>query len=104
MPTVEVALIRLNNYIITAKHARQRLLKIIHGFGSTGEGGSIKLQVHRELNRLVSNNQIAGFVPGEEWGSSNLTARQICSQFPAAKKDVDYNKPNKGITVVYITK
>ena len=42
MPLVSQAMTQLGNEIWLAKYARCHALKVIHGYGSTGQGGAIK--------------------------------------------------------------
>lgn len=42
MPLVSQAMTQLGNEIWMAKYARCHALKVIHGYGSSGQGGAIK--------------------------------------------------------------
>ena len=51
MPTVDVARTHLNMALRSAKANRVKVLKLIHGYGSSGRGGAIWGDVVAELAR-----------------------------------------------------
>ena len=65
-PTVSQAMARLQLELRLAKRQDICVLKIIHGFGSTGNGGKIRVAVRKELPALQKRGQIRFFIPGEK--------------------------------------
>lgn len=51
MPTVDVARTHLNMALRSAKANRVKVLKLIHGYGSSGRGGAIRADVLAQLAR-----------------------------------------------------
>ena len=49
MPSVEEALQRLDREIAVARRQKHSLLKVVHGYGSTGEGGDIRIAVQKPV-------------------------------------------------------
>jgi len=49
MPTVPVAMARLERELALANSSRIAVVKIIHGYGSTGRGGDIRVAVQKAL-------------------------------------------------------
>jgi len=64
MPSVHEALQRLDREIALARQQKHSLVKVIHGYGSTGAGGDIRIAVHRRLHDLVEASQIRGCIFG----------------------------------------
>ena len=102
MPTVEQARIRLNQELRIAKAQGETLLKIIHGYGSTGKGGAIKKDVQLQLNSKKRQGVIREYVKGENFSPFDETSRKISMVQPAITKDKDYYNCNEGITIVLL--
>ncbi len=102
MPTVEEARARLKSEIDRAKQSRLIALKIIHGYGSTGIGGSLKHAIRRSLRKRVKEGKIRAFVGGEEWDIFEESTRQILDECPELGKDADLRGYNEGITIVLL--
>ncbi|HHE37045.1 MAG TPA: hypothetical protein ENL20_00520 [Candidatus Cloacimonetes bacterium] len=102
MPTVEQAITSLKSEIWKAKREKVKLLKIIHGYGSSGTGGEIRQAIHKLLPNLVWYKQIAFFIPGEEFSREFENGKKLLDRFPKMKKDSDYNRKNKGITIIVL--
>jgi len=102
MPTVEVGQKRLYLELITAKRQGIKVLKIIHGYGSTGVGGRLKKGILEYLAAKKKEGIIKDFVPGEDWNIFNQSARNIIEQCNEARKDRDIGNCNLGITVILI--
>lgn len=102
MPAWEEAERRLINEISNARKTGVKVLKIIHGYGSSGAGGKLKLETRRFLADRKRRNLIRNFVPGEEWSRNSAAARDLLSTYPALKDDMDLNRSNEGITIVVI--
>jgi hypothetical protein len=100
MPTVEVAKTLLLNGL--KMHKSEKVIKIIHGYGSSGVGGKIKHMVHEVLDVLKENNQIRDYIPGEALVSFMGYADLIQKYKPLIMNDSDYRKGNDGITYVFI--
>ena len=64
MPTVSDAGKHLAKIIRESK-SNQKVIKIIHGYGSSGVGGAIKISIHKSLRKRMKSNEIAAFIPGE---------------------------------------
>jgi hypothetical protein len=101
-PTRSTALERLKNAIYTAEMEGANVLKIVHGYGSHGTGGAIRDAVRGRLRRLVNKNQIACFIPGEEFSIPNLKTADAVGKWPELKEDRDYGNSNPGITVIIL--
>ncbi len=99
-PTVQVANLRLLNSIKQYKF--EKVIKIIHGYGSSGVGGKIKQMVHTTLEMLQLQNQIRDFIPGEALVSFMGYADLIQKYKPLIQNDSDFKKGNDGITYVFI--
>ena len=99
---MQEALQRLEREIAVARQQNQTLLKVIHGYGSTGEGGDIRIAVQKRLRELMEPGQIQDCIFGEDWSTGNATAWRLLQQRPELKKDSDLGRRNAGITIVIL--
>jgi hypothetical protein len=101
MPTVQDALQRLAREIERARQEKNSFLKIIHGYGSTGAGGDIRIAVQRRLYEMVEAGQIRGCIFGENWSKTDDTTWSLLQTHSDLKSDPDLGRRNQGITVVW---
>jgi len=102
MPPVHEALARLDRELDQARRQGVKLLKLIHGYGSTGAGGDIRIAVQRRLRELADSHQIRACIFGENWSKSDSEAWQLLQSHPALKNDPHLGRRNQGITLVVL--
>jgi hypothetical protein len=100
MPTVEQALERLQYEISFAAREGCKVLILIHGWGSSGQGGAIKQEVRRRLAFMLDNRQINDLLPGEECDTRFGHGRHLVRRFPFLKRYM--GKTNPGISIVIV--
>jgi len=88
--------------IIRACQGKDQVIKIIHGYGSSGVGGSIKHSIHKSLRNKLKKEAIKGFIPGEAFGQLMGFDVTIQTYGHLLKGDQDYKKMNDGITYVIL--
>ena len=77
-------------------------VKLIHGYGSSGAGGRIRVEARACLARMKERGELRDVIPGEEFTvfePRTLAAFQRC---PDLRKDPDLERHNNGITVVVL--
>lgn len=99
-PVVDQALVRLSQGLRLAKANREKAVKIIHGYGSSGKGGSIKQGTMCFLEEKKKAGFIKDYCKGEEFTPFFNQGRKMVETAPHLKKDCDYNRQNDGITIV----
>jgi hypothetical protein len=102
MPSVQEALDRLDREIALARQQKHSLLKVIHGYGSSGAGGDIRIAVQRRLWDLAEAGQIRGCIFGENWSKSDDATWHLLRAKSDLKSDLDLGRRNQGITVVLL--
>ncbi len=102
MPSVAEALQRLDHEITQARRQKHSLLKLIHGYGSSGAGGDIRLAVQRRLRELTNVGQIRGCIFGEDWSKSDEGTWRLLQAQSHLKSDPDLGRGNRGITIVML--
>ncbi len=102
MPLVREALQRLERELAITRKEKTTLLKLVHGYGSTGAGGDIRIAVQKRLLELTQNGQIRGCIFGENWSKSDDAAWKLLKSQPELKNDSDLGRGNRGITIVLI--
>jgi hypothetical protein len=102
MPLVQEALQRLDRELALAHQETATLLKLIHGYGSTGAGGDIRIAVQKRLLELVESGQIRGCIFGENWSKSDDAAWKLLQLHPELKSDSDLDRRNRGITIALL--
>ncbi len=102
MPLVREALQRLDRELAVARQEKAALLKLVHGYGSTGEGGDIRIAVQKRLLELSQNGQIRGCIFGENWLKSDEASWKLLKSHPELKRDSDLGRGNRGITIVLL--
>lgn len=102
MPLVEEALARLNMGLQEMRVGRIKVVKLIHGYGSTGRGGKICLAVRDELAAMKRRKLIKEYIPGEDFGPMDPAVRKLAERNSAITRDPDYGRMNHGITIVVI--
>lgn len=102
MPIVREALQRLDHELAFARQEKATLLKLVHGYGSTGAGGEIRIAVQKRLLQMVLNGQIRGCIFGENWSKSDDAAWKLVQSHPELKSDSDLGRGNQGITIVLL--
>jgi hypothetical protein len=102
MPLVREALQRLERELALARQEKIKLLKLVHGYGSTGTGGEIRIAVQKRLQELLQIGQIRGCIFGENWSKSEEGAWKLVQSHPDLKNDSDLGRGNRGITIVLL--
>jgi hypothetical protein len=91
---------RLDREVALAHHEKQAFLKVIHGYGSTGAGGDIRIAVQKRLQELCDAGQIRGCIFGENWSKADEITWKLLQAQPQLKSDPHLGRSNRGITVV----
>ncbi|MCP5521122.1 MAG: Smr/MutS family protein [Verrucomicrobiales bacterium] len=99
-PSVDEARRRLLAEIAAAGTGGGRVLKIIHGWGSSGEGGKLGPAIRRSLRLRVKEGRARLVVPGERFSADTEEGRELAQRHPSVRRDPDFNRSNPGITVV----
>jgi hypothetical protein len=102
MPQVHEALQRLTRELALARQEKATLLKLVHGYGSTGVGGDIRIAVQKRLLEMTQNGQIRGCIFGENWSKSDDATWKLLQSHPELKNDSDLGRRNRGITIVFL--
>src|SRR5947209_1746184 len=101
-PTRKEALSRLEAAIARARKQGTRVLKIIHGYGSTGVGGILRPVVRNFLRQAKERGEIRLFVNGESWSSFDSRSKELLAQAAQLLLDQDLGRANRGITLVLL--
>ena len=102
MPQVHEALQHLNREIAIARQEGHKLLKLIHGYGSTGAGGDIRIAAQKRLHEMARSGEIHGSIFGEAWSKSDDKSWSLLQAQPELKSDPDLGRRNRGITIVLL--
>jgi hypothetical protein len=100
MPAVEQARLRMHYELNQARKDGCIALKLIHGYGSSGAGGALRLELQKELRRAARQGTIRTFIPGEDWRISNEDTWNLLKKYPEWKQDADLGRNNRGISIV----
>lgn len=101
-PTVPTALSLLEDALHIARQQGYAAMKLIHGYGSSGVGGDIRIAAQKTLAQKATDKLIHAFIAGEEWRISNEAAWELLKKFPELKQDADLGRANRGISVVVL--
>jgi len=99
---VQEALQRLEREMAVARQGKLVVLKIIHGYGSSGARGDIRIAVQRRLCELAEGGQIRGCIFGENWSKTDDGTWRLVQVDSALKRDPDLGRRNLGITIVLL--
>jgi hypothetical protein len=102
MPTVREALQHLGRELARARQEGCAVLKLIHGYGSSGAGGEIRLAAQKLLAEMTSRGEIRACIFGENWAKSDEQAWALLKANPELKQDTDLGRRNLGITIVVL--
>jgi hypothetical protein len=102
MPTVESARLRMEHELHAARSTGFKAVKLIHGYGSSGVGGALRVELQKALHEAVQSGAIRAFIPGEEWRVSDQTTWDLLKRFPEWKQDSDLGRGNRGISIVVL--
>ncbi len=101
-PVVDVALQRMIKIIEDSATNKISLLTLIHGYGSSGKGGVIRLECRKMLDFLKSKGLISDFIAGEDFNKRSGSVKSLLQRYPQLGADRHLNKGNRGITLVIL--
>jgi hypothetical protein len=102
MPKVEQARLRMQHEIQAARKQGYAAVKLIHGYGSSGVGGSLRIELQKDLQRLADAGTIRAFIAGEDWRVADEQTWAWLRRYPEWKQDADLGKANKGISIAFL--
>jgi hypothetical protein len=102
MPTVEQARLRMEHELQQARRAGCQAVKLIHGYGSSGTGGVLRIELQKTLRHAVEVGGLRAFIPGEDWRISDQSTWDLLKRFPEWKQDSDLGRGNRGISIVVL--
>ena len=100
LPDVDAALRILEYQFASALVIGERVVKVIHGYGSTGRGcGKLRTAARRWGKE---DSRVGFIVKGEDFSIFNPQARYLVEKFPEVAHDPDLENCNEGITLFFI--
>jgi hypothetical protein len=99
LPTVEAAIQKMKNTLISCKHQQVKAVILIHGYGASGVGGGIKAGVNKCLTDSSMRGIVRAFVNGEQWHIKKREMLDICGSLKVFERRIS---GNSGITVVVL--
>lgn len=98
LPTVKEALDQLKFEIKRSKTLKVKCILIIHGYGSSGHGGKIRIAVRKYLESEEMKHMIKTLVYGERFDIFNPKALELKNKYSQLIPLLKVN--NFGITII----
>jgi hypothetical protein len=98
MPTVEQAKRRLLESLYAPRGASGPVIKIIHGYGSSGKGGAIRSAIREQMTQWQREGKVLKVVPGENWSIFDPASQDLRQRYAFLSKDEDLDRGNAGMT------
>lgn len=98
----EDASIFLDMEIEKAKSQGAKGFKIIHGYGSHGQGGKICINLRKHALMLRRQKKIKSVFIGAEWAIQNSECFAFLTNCKFASLDEDLGTQNPGITIIVL--
>lgn len=100
LPSLDEARRRLLVEMAQARREGVRILKVIHGYGSSGQGGVLCAGIRRSLRLRVKEGAALTVIPGERFSSDAVEMRAVLQRHPSLRRERDFNRANPGITIL----
>ncbi len=85
-----------------ARREGVRVLKIIHGYGSSGKGGTLRVGLRKSFALRKKEKVIRDFIPGEDYSIFEDPVLALLQEVPDLNGDPDLNTLNEGMTVLWL--
>ena len=102
LPSLDEARKLVMAQIREAKRGGVRVLKVIHGYGSSGKGGKLCTGLRKSFGLRKKEGVIRDFVAGEDFSIFNNVTLALLEAVPELRRDPDLNATNEGVTVVWL--
>lgn len=103
MPYCRDAIRRLTYELNAAQRQGRGILKLIHGYGSSGSGGRIRVECRKCLAICKKQGLVEEFIEGERLDIFEPRTQKALQKYPALSRDRDMQRSNNGITVVLVS-
>jgi hypothetical protein len=102
LPTLEEARRQVAEQIRQSKRQGVRVLKVIHGYGSSGKGGALCVGLRKSFALRKKEGAIREFVPGEDFSIFNRATLGLLETVPELRGDPDLDATNEGVTLLWL--
>ena len=96
LPTLDEARRLVIEEIKRAKREGVKVLKVIHGYGSSGKGGALYVGLRKK------EAVIKDFIAGEDFSIFNNTVLALLETVPELRGDPDLGATNEGVTILWL--
>jgi len=100
LPTVDEALARLDRELVASRARGTRVLRVIHGWGSSGVGGAIRTAVRHHLKGAVRSRIVRRAVDCDTYSDVSDQGRALLARYPALRAELRTDRRNPGVTLV----
>lgn len=102
LPTLDEARRLVKDEIKRAKREGIRVLKVIHGYGSSGKGGALCVGLRKSFKLRKKEGVIQQFIAGEDFTIFDETTLALLETVPELRGDSALNATNEGITILWL--
>src|SRR5258706_6630130 len=85
-----------------AKRQGAKVLKVIHGYGSSGTGGKLCVGLYKSFGLRKKEGVIKDFIAGHDFSIFNDTTLAMLEAVPELRGDPDLNSTNEGVTIIWL--
>jgi hypothetical protein len=79
-----------------------KVLKVIHGYGSSGTGGKLCVGLRKSFGLRKREGVIKNFIAGEDFSIFNDTVLALLEAVPELRGDPDLGATNEGVTIIWL--
>ena len=102
-PSVEEALDLLTDYLRKSLEVGIKAIVLIHGYGSSGEGGRIKWAIHDALENNRYSDRVDEYYFGEDVPCASEAYHALLKRRPGLKRYLKrFKEGNAGMTVLLL--
>ena len=101
-PTVEEAMDTLQTAVSKSRKTSIKVLRVIHGYGSSGEGGAIKAALIRKVKTWKEQGIISNYMTGEQYFEYGAKHNPLLKKYPELQETWNQDRGNKGITLIIV--
>ena len=102
LPLCHEAIARLKHELEATAERGVGIMKLIHGYGSSGSGGKLRIAIRRHLDGCKLNGFILDYIEGEKFDIFDARTQKALRDFPELSRDRDLQRHNNGITLVLV--